>query len=203
MYGSLERASHFGWLNAGRTLVDKTYIHLLWQAKQLPSFGLTHHDIATQLELFVRAQLQPIWHDIEHMSALKKQQLANQLVNLAASTLFGSSHQEEAASWLLFYLCPQLPIFPITNRLRDTVNKNHTVTPSEKPLQAIECYQDYLTCSQHLHEKSQELSHYSLPTPLPAVSYGNAKEQAIIKTLLENSDWWSRYCFIHYLLAME
>jgi hypothetical protein len=57
MYGSLERAHHFNWLNAGRTLVDKTYIQLLFQAKQLTAISVTHHDITLQLELFVRANL--------------------------------------------------------------------------------------------------------------------------------------------------
>lgn len=199
MYGSLERAHHFNWLNAGRTLVDKTYIQLLWQAKQLPAIGVTHHDIALRLELFVRANLQPIWSDIEQMTAVKKQALATHLVNLAASTLFGSSHQTQAASWFLFYLCPQLPIFPITHCLRDALVPKHTIASSEKLTQAVDCYNDYQISAQALYENLQPLSHCALPT----VSYGNVKEQAIIKSILINSDWWSRHCFIQHLIALE
>lgn len=198
MYGSLERASHFGWLNAGRTLVDKTYIQLLWQAKQLPSFGLTHHDIATQLELFIRAHLQPIWVDIDTITLVKKQKLANSLINIAASTLFGDRHQEQAASWLLFYLCPQLPIFPVTHRLLNAISQSHTLTSIKESHQTVD-YNNNQIATRYLYEKSQPLNHYVLPT----ASYGNEKEQTIINTMLINSDWWSRYCFLHYLLAME
>jgi hypothetical protein len=199
MYGSLERAHHFNWLNAGRTLVDKTYIQLLWQAKQLPAIGVTHHDIALQLELFIRENLQPIWPDIEQMTAVKKQALATHLVNLAASTLFGSSHQAQAASWFLFYLCPQLPIFPINDSLRDALIQKHTITSSEKLTQAVDCYNGYRVSAQALYEKLLPLSHCTLPT----VNYGNVKEQAIIKSILVNSDWWERHCFLHYLLALK
>ena len=199
MYGSVERASHFNWLNAGRTLVDKTYIHLLLQAKKLPGLGVTHHDIAPQLELFVRANLQPIWADIEKMSVIKKQELATRLVNLAASTLFGSSHQAEAASWLLFYLCPQLPIFPITDYLDDALIQNNAVTPSGKPYQGINCYQDYQVAAQALYEKLQPLIQCVPPT----ANYGNEKEQAMVNSLLVSSDWWKRHYFLHFLQVLE
>ena len=199
MYGSVERASHFGWLNAGRTLVDKTYIHLLLQAKQLSGFGVTHHDIAPQLELFVRASLQPIWADIEKMSVITKQELATHLVNLAASTLFGSSHQAQAASWLLFYLCPQLPIFPVTDYLDDALIHNNAVTPTDKPYQGISCYQDYQASAQALYEKLQPLIQCVPPT----ANYGNEKEQAMVNSILISSDWWKRHYFLHFLQVLE
>lgn len=199
MYGSLERAHHFNWLNAGRTLVDKTYIQLLFQAKQLPVIGVTHHDIALQLELFVRANLQPIWADIDKMNIVKKQEITIRLINIAASTLFGSRHQAQAASWLLFYLCPQLPIFPISDHLHYALIQNNAVTPSDKPYQAIDCYQDYQVSAQALYEKLQPLIYCAQPT----ASYGNAKEQAIVNSILMNSDWWKRHCFLHYLLILE
>lgn len=199
MYGSLERAHHFNWLNAGRTLVDKTYIQLLWQAKELPAIGVTHHDIALKLELFVRANLQPVWPDMAQMTAVQKQTLATQLVNLAASTLFGSSHQVQAASWFLFYLCPQLPIFPITNSLQVAINQKHTVAAPDKPHKADHCYKDYQASSQELYDNSQSLSHCALPV----ANYGNAKEQTIIKSILVNSDWWSRHCFLQHLMTLE
>jgi hypothetical protein len=199
MYGSVERASHFGWLNAGRTLVDKTYIHLLLQAKQLPSFGVTHHDIAPQLELFVRANLQPIWADIEKMSVTKKQELAIRLVNLAAGTLFGSSHQAQSASWLLFYLCPQLPIFPITDYLDDALMQHNLVSPSDKPYQGIDCYQGYQGSAQALYKKLQPLMQCMQPT----ANYGNEKDQVMVNSILVNSDWWKRHYFLHFLQVLE
>lgn len=199
LYGSLERTHHFNWLNAGRTLVDKTYLHLLFQAKALPLNGITHHEVAPPLELFVRANLQPIWSEMAQMSATQKQQKAVELVNLAASTLFGSSHQTQAASWLLFYLCPHLPIFPITQDLHTAINQEYTVTPSDKAYQAIDCYQDYQSAAQDLYSQCQPLSQCELPT----ADYGTAKEQAIIADILEQSDWWHRHCFLQYLLTLE
>lgn len=199
MYGSLTKAHDFNWLNAGRTLVDKTYLYVLLQAKQLSIGGVTHHDIAPPLELFVRANLQPVWGDLAQMPADEKQALATRLVKLAASTLFGSSEQTQAASWLLFYLCPQLPIFPMTYHLHDALMQNNAVTPSDAPYKGIDCYQDYQRAAQALHEKLQPLIHCQQPKP----SYGSAKEQTIVDTALKQSDWWQRHCFLHYLQILE
>jgi hypothetical protein len=195
MYGSLTKAHDFNWLNAGRTLVDKTYLYVLFQAKQLSIGGVTHHDIAPPLELFVRANLQPVWDDLAQMSADEKKALTTHLVKLAASTLFGSNEQTQAASWLLFYLCPQLPIFPMTVHLHDALMQKKAVKSSDAPYQDIDCYQDYQRAAHTLFDKSQPLIHYQQPNP----SYGNAKEQAMVDTVLNQSDWWQRYCFLHYL----
>jgi len=196
MYGSLERASHFGWLNAGRTLVDKTYIHLLWQAKQVPSFGLTHHDIAPQLELFIRAHLQPRWDEMKGLTPNEAEQLAIDLVRLAASDLFGSCYQEEAASWLLYYLCPQLPIFPISACFQKAINQPQAIKHVDDIPQSYESY--YRAC-QARYNKLPSQTHGDYPT----ASYGNNQAQVIIEQLLINSDWWSRHCFLNYLQTLE
>ena len=190
MYGSLEHASQFGWLNAGRTLVDKTYIQLLWQAKQLPTLGLTHHDIATQLELFIRAELQPKWEELKHLAPDEADQQAKNLVRLAAHAIFGSAEQEAAASWLLYYLCPQLPIFPITDDCRKAL-------PFKPLSDEINTYDDYHKASKGIYNKLRR--HYAYPI----VCYGNNKERALIEQLLQQSDWWSRQCFHHYLLTLN
>tara|TARA_R110000744_G_scaffold21536_9_gene55633 strand:+ start:1613 stop:2287 length:675 start_codon:yes stop_codon:yes gene_type:complete len=190
MYGSLEHAAQFGWLNAGRTLVDKTYIRLLWQAKQLPTLGLTHHDIATQLELFIRAELQPKWAELKHLTPDEADQQAKILVRLAAHSIFGSVEQEVAASWLLYYLCPQLPIFPIAEYCR----KARLLKPLSDE---INTYDDYHRASKDIHNKLR--LHYEYPK----ASYGNNKEQVLIEQLLHHSDWWSRQCFHHYLLTWD
>ena len=133
------------------------------------------------------------------MNIVKKQKITIRLINIASSTLFGSRHQAQAASWLLFYLCPQLPIFPITDHLHYALIQNNAVTPSDKPYQATDCYQDYQVSAQALYEKLQPLIYCAQPT----ASYGNAKEQVIVNSILMNSDWWKRHCFLHYLLILE
>jgi hypothetical protein len=74
----------------------------------LPASGITHHDIAPLLELFVREQLQPIWSELNQLTqndstSAQNQQIAINLISNAANNLFCSSYQEQAASWLLFY----------------------------------------------------------------------------------------------------
>lgn len=196
MYGSLERAHHFNWLNAGRTLVDKTYIHILWQAKQLSSFGLTHHDIATQLELFIRAHLQPRWSEIKHLTPDEADQLAIDLIRLAASKLFGSCYQEEPASWLLYYLCPQLPIFPLSECFQKAITQRYAI---KQVCDVPHDYEGYHRACQALYNELKPQTDCGYPT----ASYGNNKEQVMIEHLLRNSDWWSRHCFLHYLQFLE
>jgi hypothetical protein len=53
--------------------------------------------------------------------------------------------------------------------------------------------------AQKSYEILQPLSQCALPT----ASYGNAKEQAIIESILMMSDWWERHYFLHYLLILE
>lgn len=188
MYGSLEHAAQFGWLNAGRTLVDKTYIHILWQAKRLPAKGITHHDIAPLLELFVRQHLEPIWPQLTRLGRDNRpnnhaNKTAIELVSNAAATLFGSSYQEQAASWLLFYLCPQLPIFPVTDAVRSAI-----AARTSAPIEDYAGYQQM--CSKLLHEIKPELKF-----PIAAAHYGSVKQIAMIDQLLCHSDWWLRHCF--------
>ena len=190
-YGSLERAAQFEWTNAGRTLVDKTYLHILWQAKTLPSVGMSHHDIAPNIELFVREYLQPQWpqltQPINFDNASAKAVLAAELVAAAAQQLFGSSYQEQAASWLLIYLCPNLPIYPVCPTfLTATSTHNYQAHNSH--------------CSALLTASTGNIMQHSSNITQPAASYGSAKEQALIDKLLSESDWWQRYCLTEQLL---
>jgi len=183
LYGSIERAALYDWSNAGRTLVDKTYLHILWQAKQIPNYGLTHHDIAPNVERFVREQLQPMWPQINQLIQAhhcdQTMELSTSLVTLAAQQLFGSNLHEEAASWLLFYLCPQLPIFPVNPPLLTATNSKDYIS-------------HHKACAQLLLATAPSVA-------LPQVTYGRDKEQAMITTLLHQSDWWQRYCLVQQL----
>jgi len=183
LYGSIERAALYDWTNAGRTLVDKTYLHILWQAKKIPNYGLSHHEIAPNVERFVREQLQPIWPQINQLTQDHRCdqaiELSTSLVTLAAQRLFGSNPQEEAASWLLFYLCPQLPIFPLNPQLLTATNSGDYISHNKA------CAQLLLT---------------SLPSiAQPQVTYGRENEQAMITKLLHQSHWWQRYCLVQQL----
>lgn len=188
-YGSLERAAYFGWLNAGRTLVDKTYLSILWQAAELPATGYEFTKMASDLDAFVRAELEPRWQEFEQLSHDEKHLLTTNLIEHAAAEVFGSGYQEQCASWVLFYLCPQLPIFPISDDLKQTAAKRlHLAEPAAD-------YADY-------HEQCRQLYTRMLPnihTTTPNASYGSERDRNNINQILRGSDWWQRYCFINQL----
>lgn len=177
-YGNLERASQYEWLNAGRTLIDKTYISILWQAAKLPAIGVNSHEIACALDSFIRQRLQPLWAELDDLSHDAKHQLAIELVQEAAAQLFGSHTQTIAASWLLYYLCPQLPVFPLP----------------------VNIEQSGVTYADH-HQQCRARLKQVLPkihSSAPKAHFGNEKEKRIIDQVLNSSDWWLRYCFITY-----
>ncbi|WP_417228262.1 hypothetical protein [Amphritea sp.] len=190
-YGSLEHAAHYQWLNAGRTLVDKTYLNILWQAAELAHNGYDFTNMASNLDAFVRAQLEPIWYELDLLSHEEKQQQAIKLIQQAAAEVFGSGYHEQHAAWLLFYLCPQLPVFPFNAALQTRIS-----TRLHQPQSAT----NYLEYQQQCRQL------YSRMLPLiqdfnASVEYGNEQERKTVSKVLRGSDWWQRYCFIKQLLA--
>lgn len=190
-YSSLERAAHYGWLNAGRTLIDKTYINILWQAASLPSIGVEPTKIASNLDAFIRSELEPVWQEFEHLNHDEKHHLSIRMIEQAAAEIFGSGYQEQCASWLLFYLCPQLPIFPISDELVQTVAERlHLSEPTTD-------YAGY-------HAQCRQLYSRMLPnihTTTPVASYGSEQDRHNIDQILRGSDCWQRHCFISQLQA--
>ncbi|MBE9398219.1 hypothetical protein IOQ59_13235 [Pontibacterium sp. N1Y112] len=190
MYGSLEHASRFEWLNAGRTLVDKTYINILWQAADLPPTGVDRTRMASDLDAFVRAHLQPLWQEFEHLTHDEKHQLTIKLVERAANDVFGTGYQEEASSWLLYYLCPPLPVFPMNDVLRNVIadTQGKSVLNSYAEYHQA-CRQQFSHLLPHIHSTA------------PAAEYGTVREIDAINQILRGSDWWQRRCLIHHLLT--
>ncbi|MCW8886999.1 MAG: hypothetical protein OQK12_17370 [Motiliproteus sp.] len=188
-YGSLDKASQYNWLNAGRTLVDKTYINILKQSEDLPSIGVDSHHVATELDRFIREELQPIWQEIDHLDHTGKQALTLTLLDKAADRLFGSDRQENHASWLLFYLCPQLPIFPYGPLLNQALsNRLHQES-------VFENYHPYYRGSCELFTRMLP----NLVSEQPPAWYGDKSQQQSVNRLKSGSDWWQRHRFIRQL----
>ena len=184
-FGSLENSARFGWLNAGRTLVDKTYLSILWQAAELPSLGVDFTRMASSLDAFVRAELEPRWPEFEHLHHSEKQTLSISLTQAAAEQVFGSGYQEQCASWLLFYLCPQLPLFPFNSSLQATIAARLDQPVAEDyALYQQQCRQLFSRMLPGLHNQP------------PVAEYGSDREQRTIDQILQGSDWWQRHCFI-------
>ncbi len=172
-YGSAEHARQHDWLNAGRTLIDKTYIQLLWEAAGLTYAGSSAHDIATALDSFIRSDLQPRWETWEELDNEERHAIACRLVHQAASGLFGSGYQAVSASWLLYYLVPQLPVFPLRAESAGTYLPHH---------------------QQHRARFARALPY--LLHSVPRAEYGSAKQQQVIDKVLRSSDWWLRHCYL-------
>lgn len=161
-YGSLAKAAGCGWQNAGRTLVDKTYLRILKERSGLDFQGLSVDELAGRLDGFIRRELIPRWALLGEPQGAAAQALAGQLLELASQALFDSPRAQASASHLLFYLCPQLPLLPW-----------------------------------HAHGDEDWLGGLArlsqLPVlPRPQQFAGDAYQQALIRQLIEGSDWWRR-----------
>jgi len=167
-YGSLERAARYDWLNAGRTLIDKTYLRILWTAEGLSTRGLSFDEMASRLDSFIRTALQPDWETWAELPETARRQAAADLVEQARRRIFATDADTGSASALLFFLCPQLPVFP-----------GAVAGPEYEA---------------HLHRNLDwlRLQPCLREIPAPEVHYGQEREQTPIRALLADTDWWPR-----------
>lgn len=166
LYGSLAKAAGCGWQNAGRTLIDKTYLRILKDCSGLDFQGLSVDELAARLDGFIRQELTPRWGQITESRGAEGLPLATELLEACSLALFASAHVHRATRQLLFYLCPQLPLVPCPSDSQQS---------SDEQLQA---YQTLLP---------------QLPVlPRPQQFAGDAQQQALIRQLIEGSDWWRR-----------
>lgn len=173
-YGNLARAAGSAWQNAGRTLVDKTYLRILKDCAGLDFQGLTVDELAARLDAFIHCELAPRWAEIGASRETEGLELALTLLEAGARTLFNDPRGRPVTSHLLFYLCPQLPLLPCP------------AEPADYPM--------YLQRSQALLAQLPVL-------PRPRHFAGDAREQALIRQLIEGSDWWRRRVLASWLAA--
>ena len=165
-YGSLVKAAGCGWQNAGRTLVDKTYLRILKDCSGLDFQGLSVDELAARLDGFIRQELAPRWAKITESRGAEGLPLATELLDACSLALFASERVHTATRQLLFYLCPQLPLLPCPNDPRQSIDEQ------------LQTYQILLS---------------QLPVlPRPQQFAGDAQQQALIRQLIEGSDWWRR-----------
>lgn len=182
LYGGLARAKQHNWLNAGRRLIDKTYVHILGTTQGLSAMSFSNAEqIAATLDSFIRERLAPLWSSFSH----QEEGLAPYLLLDASESLFGSTKSEVAASQLLFWLCPTLSIAPYSRgHLTALARIGHGVQD--------ESYLDYKQVwNQALETYAPLLSELDKPKAI----YGSEQESELINQLLEKSDWWQRRVF--------
>ena len=186
MYGGLVHAAQHEWLNAGRRLIDRTYIDILWHVQDLTTLRTCRPDhIAAALDNFIREQIEPVWDELADLNATHKAELASRWVADMAQQCFGSLHSEPAASRLLFFLCPTLPLFNLSRgHLLALQRLGHTASGQD--------YRAYAAAAEHAYRaRSQALR--TLPRPEPV--FGDAAQRRLIQQLLDDSDWWERRVF--------
>lgn len=177
-FGGLENAARYQWQNAGRTLIDKTYLSILWAALELEKPSIGFDRLAACLDDFIRQKLAEEWCELDDLEHEHRHQFAIDLVTDASQQLFGSQHNEEHASLILFFLCPQLPIFPYSDRHQKAVGQ--LLSPSI----TIDGYADY-------HQACRGLLALNLPF-LGTVATPSSASTASISTVLRQTDWWQR-----------
>ncbi|WPC06053.1 hypothetical protein SBP02_04680 [Pseudomonas benzenivorans] len=172
-YGNLTRAAGAAWQNAGRTLIDKTYLRMLKDCAGLDFLGLSADELAARLDGFIRRELAPRWAQLEQWRGAEGLEPALALLEAGNRALFDDAGGYPATSWLLFYLCPQLPLLPV---------------PAGAAPHA------WL-------QRAQELQAQLPVLPRPRLFAGDAREQALIRQLIEGSDWWRRRVLAAWLAA--
>ncbi|WP_261841633.1 hypothetical protein [Aliamphritea ceti] len=173
-YGCIEQAARQQWPEKQLAIATADLEMLLTSYELKPLAPITDRT-SEAVAIFIQSNLQDNWNEYDDMTHPQRQEIAINLVNEAASNIFGGTNQIAAASWLLFYLCPQLPVFPVIESLSTTDN-----------------YADY-----YLSQKQKfTIALPSLDQNTPDIRYGNQLEQSIIKALLTANNWWQRYLFV-------
>jgi hypothetical protein len=96
------------------------------------------------------------------------QEITAELINTAAGSLFGSLQSEAAASHILFFLCPTLPIIPVSHIGPYSQHKQDCL----KAIKSQGAYLDTLK--------------------IPKAGYGHPGEIQRVNSLLNKTDWWHR-----------
>ena len=189
-YGGLAHAADHDWQNAGRRLIDRTYIDILWQVQGLSRIRACRPEqTAAALDGFIRDRVKPTWTELQTLGETGKSALAAKWVDRFARHGFGSLSSEAAASRLLFYLCPMLPVFHLSRGHLLALRRLGRATSGDG-------YKAYAgTAASAYRELLPALQ--SMPRPVPM--YGDPSQRALLRRLLETSDWWDRRVFDEWL----
>ncbi len=181
-HGSLAHAADYAWQNAGRTLVDKTYLRILFSGAALDYQGLSADELAARLDSFIREQLVPRWVALTENAEAEP---PGRLIESLEAGLFGEPGNGEVGSQILFWLCPRLPLLP----------KNHA---GLRGLELLADGQLGLDASDYQHACAALLEEMPV-LPAPRQFAGNPDEQRRVRQLIENSDWWRRRVLAQWL----
>lgn len=192
-HGGLDHAARHDWLNAGRRLIDKTFIDMLWHVQGLTGLrGIRAEQVAADLDTFIDRLVKPAWHGLPHLSADERALTSNLWTEEMAAHCFGSLYCESAASRLLFFLVPMLPMFNLSRGHRMALDRlgHGPRQPGYRAYAhaAASAYHEYLP-------RLAEL-------PGPSVRDAERAKGALMSQLLSQTDWWTRRVFDEYLRGL-
>ena len=190
LYGGLEHAARYDWLNAGRRLIDKTYIDMLCHVQDLTDLrGIRAERIAADLDHFITDVVRPGWAGLPHLARDERLETAIAWVEQMAARCFGSVYNEAAASRLMFYLFPMLPVFNLSRGHRMALD-----SVGHRPEG-----QGYRAFAQAAWPAYRALLAELLATAPPSPSVPDPRQGALLEGVLEQTDWWTRRVFDEYL----
>jgi hypothetical protein len=190
VYGGLEHAARYDWLNAGRRLIDKTYIDMLWHVQDLTNMRTVRPEqIAAALDGVIEDSVRPVWSTLPDLDEEERFRTAGVMVDQIASRCFRSVRSEVAASRLAFFLFPMLPVF--------NLSRGHLLALDRLGhAPAADSYDAFARAAAVAY---REILPELQSLPRPAVSVPDAQQSALINELLDESDWWTRRIFDEYL----
>ncbi|MEM7195638.1 MAG: hypothetical protein AAF402_11845 [Pseudomonadota bacterium] len=116
LYGALIRASQYDWQNAGRVMLDRTDVRILFDSYQavLPFRQL---DVCCrELDRFVRDHVFSQWWAVDPNSVGPSEDraiaIAREWVAEISESVFGDREYRFHAELVLFFSCPFLPVVP-------------------------------------------------------------------------------------------
>ena len=181
-YGSLVSEEKKGWLNAGRRLIDKTDINMLWHAKYItPMSSVTCEKIAACLDDYIQQYIALNWTQLcspTHEQGIK---YAYELTTKATEDLFSSLKSTVAATNLLFFMFPQLPIYPFS--------RGHVASLEKLGYSPSDNYEEYCIAFKNFQKeikpKTEGLEHLK-------ATAGNENQQKLITKIVKETDWQER-----------
>lgn len=190
LYGGLEHAARYDWQNAGRCLIDKTYVDMLWHVQGLTNMRVTGPgQISAALDGFIVATVRPRWQDLTQLSPDEGMEIATAWVEQMAAQCFGSVYSELAASRLMSFLFPMLPVFNFSGgHLLALERLGHTA--------AIKGYRGFAQAAAVAYREAFPVLRR---LTIPPVSFSDPQRGPLIKHLLADTDWWPRRVFDAYL----
>ena len=172
LYGGLVKAARHNWQNAGRVLVDRTDIRILFDSYRIDLPTKPLDQCCRDLDLFVRESIFPNWEEKHGLAAAPKNDIGREggraehvdhWVDFIAEHIFGGDEYCYHAQVLLFFLCPSMPFCPLS------------------------ATSEYST--------DVDFSSLALTIPDPVLAFVDGLgdwESGVARHVLYRTDWWAR-----------